>query len=746
MKADKINRRYFIGFTSTAKINMVIMSILSLICSGIFASAETLPAMTNRLDVDVVPIITNANHPELLYWFWTTNTIHNQHYLWDVDNIASNSPFTLIFLTQRTGVSFYDFDKMHPNFAETVRATHEHGLKIGLQLWPHTSPVTVNQAVAIVVDNEVTLDANGAATVAGVSRHARHPAPLQSDLLKVMLFKKTGDGFYDPATLVDFTRQARVINQTSISITIQISAGAKYAGYTAFIMTAHYQNCADLFSGYVERKLNEALEHYADIPFDGTALDEFGNIHIDPHLKTVDPWRERLYGRAFAQFFKQQTSQPLDETLFNMRYAPTGHPEIRIKAINEYMDLWRQGPLRIEKWFYTRSKELFGSRTFAGIHDTYHNSLTNDEFWATGINWWAVPREYGQTDERTIFPERIGIEFAHPEPVMYNQYYDKVAKHIYEEAIMDARFNTRVHYHAYNDDYHWGVDLQQEGFLSAITPIEQKIRLLNQFNGPPIKVPLLIVFGFPALLNWYPDEQARNPYDLNGSLHIEEKTEAIWNAGYLCALAPSYEIDSGKLTLNEQNQIVYNGHVFDKLLFLYPQYSKGSTIKFLERYAARDGKFIMVGTATRDFEGRDVTLKFQALVSKAAATECNLDDLAKLGLTCNPYTNGCLLEDGAVLMTDLSSVQNGQRASFVIHVGNHIFTGNYSGIVALKADLDGMVEKFACGDCGGLWRDGKPLLQLPQSSDCVLKQDQPNHWQLLMTGSLEAKNKIIFNP
>lgn len=715
---------------------------------SLFPLAEVCRGAASPLEVTVVPSIANTNHPELLYWFWTTKTIHNRHYLWDVDNIASHSPFTLVFLTQRHGVSFYDFDKMHSCFAATVRAAHERGLKIGLQLWPRSGPVTVDQAIAIVVDNEATLDADGAATITGTSRHVRHnPRPLQSDLLKVMLFKKTGDGFYDPATLVDFTRQARVIRRTRGSVTVQISAGAKYAGYTAFIMTVHYYNHADLFSDYIEKRFNEALEHYADIPFDGTALDEFGNMHIDPHLNASNPWREWFYGQAFARFFKRQTGQSLDETLFDVCYAPTGHPEVRIRAINEYMDLWRQGPLRIENWFYARSRELFGPQIFAGIHDTYHNALTNDEFWATGINWWAVPRQYGQTDERTIFPERIGIEFGHPEPVMYNQFYDRVAQHIYEEAIYDARFNTRVHYHAYNDSiHHWGVDLEKESLLSAITPIEHKIRLLNQFNGPSVRAPLLIVFGFPALLNWYPDEQARNPYDLNGSLNIEQKAEAIWNAGYVCALVPSYEIDDGKLKLNRHDQIVYGNHTFEKLLFLYPQYSKESTIRFLEQYAERGGKFIMVGTATRDFDGRDVTSRFQVLKREAVATHCDLGDLAKLGLSRNPYTNGCVLEDGSVLMTDLPSVQNQRPVPFAIKIKSHTFTGSYAGVVALKADTHGTVEKFACGDCSGLWRDGKPVLQLPQPADCVLKQDRTNHWNLLLNGNPEATPKVIFVP
>jgi hypothetical protein len=700
------------------------------------------------LSVVSTPSIPNANHPSLVYWFWTSDTVADETYLKDVANFADASPFNFMMLTQRTGVSFYDFEPMHPRFAATVKAAHQRGLQVGLQLWPRADTTDLDQAAAVAVDNEFALDASGSATCVASERHARHPKPLRSEVLRLMLFKKAAEGFYEPGTLIDYTARAQLTAESPNSLTVQVNAGPEHAGWSAFLITAHYQKHADLFSGHYERTYAEAFQRYGDIPFDGTALDEFVGLKIDHHLHVKPdtlPWRERIYGRSFARIFQQQTSLSLEDTLFAARYAPAGQPEVRIRAINLYMDQFSHGALRVENWFHAQSKQVFGPNTFAGIHSTFHNSLTNDEFWSTSLNWWATPRDYGQSDEFTLYPTRIGIAFSKTRPVLYNQFYTKNLARLLEEPITAGRVNTRVHYHAYNDT-RWGVDLKDPAVLAQVGQVEQKIHLLNQFDGPSVRAPLLVVFGFPALLNWYPDYAARNSYDLNGALNIEEKADALWQAGYPCALVPSYEIDSGKLHLNERNQIVYNGHTFESLLFLHPQYAKDSTLTFLESYASAGGRFALDGAATHDFHGRDIRARFATFLARAAARGSDVAAIRQLGLQPNPYPNGSTLEDGSVILTDLASIQHQTPIPFRIELHGHVFTGTFSGVVALKAAPSGQIEKFACGQASGLWRDGQPVLQLPRPADCVLTHTPEHGPHLRWTGDEAERPHIIFTP
>lgn len=120
-------------------------------------------------------------------------------------------------------------------------------------------------------------------------------------------------------------------------------------------------------------------------------------------------------------------------------------------------------------------------------------------------------------------------------------------------------------------------------YLRCTAALEE-IRLLNRFNPAAPDLPLLVIFGMPRLLNWYPNESDRNNMDLNESLQIEEKVRALWNAGYRCAVVPSDLIDNGMLKLDTQGRPVIHGHTFHAIIYLYPEYAKPSTLSFLDAY------------------------------------------------------------------------------------------------------------------------------------------------------------------
>ena len=164
------------------------------------------------------------------------------------------------------------------------------------------------------------------------------------------------------------------------------------------------------------------------------------------------------------------------ESLFAMSYCPSGHPEVRIRAIDMYWDFLQSGPLRIENELYRYSRKVYGEKTFAGIHSTIHNHLNNDEPWASGLDWWTEPRQYGMSDEDLSLPLRMGLLVSHPGNIMYDQFYRWKTQRFAIKALNDAR----IHYQGYNDTGAWGVDLSSTAFLNAINPVEQKIRLLNR--------------------------------------------------------------------------------------------------------------------------------------------------------------------------------------------------------------------------------------------------------------------------
>jgi hypothetical protein len=707
------------------------------------------PSESVAVSIRRVEAMPNANYPELLYWFLTPQTLQNEQYLKDVEHLKRDSPFTLAFLTPRMGTNVFD-PRTHDGIAKLVAVAHQHGLKIGLQIPLAKSgsqsdrldgQTTLDDQTTI-SEAEVTLDPKGEGT-AVLRDEMRHGKPVESHLLRVYVFRKTADGQYAPGSLQDATAKAHADASAPGVVQVRLLGNSAMAGMTAYIMVENTYDTLDLFSEAFIALIHQRLDQYRDIPLDGTALDEFGYMSV-PHPLQGN-FRDRFGGKAFAAAFERERKLNFAETLFDMRYSPAGHPEVRIRAIDEYWDHHREGPLRIEQEAYRYSRRLFGEQVFAGIHDTFHNHLTNDEAWATGINWWRIPRQYGQSDEDLSLPLRMGLLVSHPGKIMYDQYYGWDIPPFATKAMRDALYDARLHYHGYNDTGRWGRDLSTEPFLSVINPVERKIRLLNQFDPAAPKLPLLIVFGMPAQLNWFPDNAARNPFDVNGSLDIENKVQQIWDAGYRCAVVPSDLIDSGALTLDVDNQPVLNGHKFIAMVYIYPQYSKASTLAFLDRYARAGRPLMTEGSATHDFLGRDVTKQWAAIVAHARVDHFDPALLGKLGISRDDLApGGSMLEDGSSVRTDLLSIQKNEPKDFQFNLAGHAYTGSFVGVAALKVDQAGRVEKFACGQCRDLQRDRKTILRLKEPHDLILRRDASGYHMLIQ--GREGATTITLTP
>jgi hypothetical protein len=700
-----------------------------------------------------------ARIPQVAYWFWQSNTLANAQYINDLQSMATNSPYTLAIMTARaffnapgTEVDFYDYKKMHDPFAQTVREAHKDNLKVGMQLWEFWSlmrsnewnllpRLPVRQAMALVTEGEVVLDATGHANYSVISTEGRIRDPFHSEVLKVFAFRKTGDGYYAPGSLTDITASAKTVKADAAGVTLEIDAPANLAGDTAYIMVAHYYNYPDLYNDVMATTFRDLLEHYADIPLDGTALDEFGWMMLNP--KRDKPFRDRIYGQAFAAEFWKRTGTPLEQALFDMRYAPDGKPQVRIRAIDEYFDVMRNGPLRAEKQFYSMSREIFGPNTFAGIHNTYHNHLTSDDIWRVGLNYWTVPREYGQSDENWLMPERMGLIMAHSEPVTYDQFYGGTLGAFLNKAFREARFGGRTDYLAWNDTRSTRINMADMKKYASIHNVELKIRLLNQFDPVAPKLSVLVVFGMPALIDWFPDETPRSAWDINGTLGIEQKAMDIWQAGYPCAMLPSDLIDDGQITFDSGNHPVVNGHRFDCLVYLYPQYAKETTLKFLENYTQHGGKLMLEGNATYDFYGNDIAARFQNIARLATVNGFDVKQLSELGAQTNSLENGAFMEDGSVVFTDFPSWQKNRARPFDVRLGGHEFSGGYIGACALKANEAGDVEKFACGGFTELKRDGHTIFSLERPADVVINRAASGEYNAIIVGS-EANHFNVF--
>ena len=685
-------------------------------------------AQKKSYEIDYVKSFSDANHPHVAYWFISKDMLDLTQSLTILDKLADSSHFNLLFLTARNGVSFYEIEKMHPFFASIVKHAHERNIKIGLQLWEDGhNPITIENTEREISEGEVVLDENGSASYTGITKHIRSIKPIKSDLLKVFVFNKKGQGFYEQGTEKDITSQCSFHSNDNNNVYVKINGGAELKGYTAYILTQHYFNFCSNHSPEAANRFIRCLQAYSDIPFDGVGLDEYTNLRVTPlweMSKLKEVFRERTYSLDMARHYKEKYKMDLERTLFDMRYAPEGNPSKRAVAINTYMEMLREGTMYVENAVYKTAKKIFGNTEFAGLHDTHHNALNGDEIWATGINWWRLPREYGHSDESSPTPTQLGIAKGNKENVMYNMYYNKSIDNIANKATIDLRYGIRTHYHAINDIQGWGASMNKTEVLKAINPIENCATLLNRFNASLPETKLLIVFGMQALSNWYPNESERGLMDINDKLFIEEKAMEVWNAGYRNALVPTDYIENKTLKLNAEGKPEMNGHTFDAVLFLYPQYAKESTIRFLESYVSKGGKLMINGTATTDFMGKDVAQRFKSIYDKAISTIFSIDDIQKLGLQKNVIENGCKNEDGSYTFTDYNSLKSNQPTTFSVKIEGDNYTGSYIGTAAIAVDKKSGIKKFTATGFTELKRNEKVVLHFNQPTDFLLEDNK----------------------
>ncbi len=648
-----------------------------------------------------------SRHPKIQYWFWDKPLLESQAFKEQLDLLCEKSDFNTVILTERNGVNFWE-ESMKPYFDKAIKLAHERNLKIMLQLWPkghnHITEVDLKNAVAFATEREGVISGGelSLTSLCDCVRWVQAAPPIANRILKVYAFKKMGEGFYDENSLADITHKAVITENEENKLTAKFNC-PELEGYTVYMLTAHYYQCADMFSELRIKEFKDIIDFYKDSGFDSIVLDEFKNRTINPPWVS-DTFRDRFYGDSFKKYFEEKTGKDLDQILFEMRYCPKGKENVRMSAINIYFDIFRHSTKLVETFVADYTKKTFGKDAFDGLHNTYHNWLQNDEIWMTCCNWWEVPRNYAQTDEDICYPVRLGIACGCKESLIFDMYYHKDPQAFADKVMRDAAFGSRLHYHAMNDLY-YGVDTGSAEFLDFIKPVEDKITLLNAFDpdGLP-KMELLVVFGFPSLCNWYPDKEARSGFDINKKLVIEKRCIDLWNSGFFNALVPSDAIDDGRITKDADGKFDYCGHKFEKMLYLYPEYAKDKTIAALKNFATADN-FAVIGSLTRDFYGNKVDggfLEYSTLPDDA--------DIAKaMSLTKNKYDGGCLLEDGSVVIADVGYSQKQEEKTACFTVNGHSVNATYKGVFAIKLKDNGEIEKAACGDCALLEVNGEKI-------------------------------------
>ena len=636
--------------------------------------------------------------PNILLWNFESYSLEKKRYLQELDFIKENTLVDYVAISPRNGVHLQNLQQCHGILKEITEYAHKIGLKIILHLVAHEGfynaifttgnhpaidqaqifPIANPQnAQAITRDIELITDENGFAEFYHQAIWGRKKImPIYSEILKAYSFDKTAEGFYKADSLHDVTSAVRITDARTNAMKFEINLGKENKAKNVFVLLAQYYNHTAVSDEWANFK--NLIDSYADIPLDGVQLDEYGYIVLNTNSifeGKEPPFRGRLYSKGMNSYYKNNLNTDLSRLLFDMRYAPENSDKIRIKAINTYFETLRIFPLEIEKKVYNYAKEIFGENAYVGCHNTFHNDLESDEIWKTACNWWDIPRELGHTDENICYPVRWGIMLACNNPITLDMYYSKNFNLHYDHIIESAPFNCREYHHAF-DDFYWGSSFTEPEFLKNINYLDKTIATLNDFQSVYPKMDLLIIFGAAAQNNWYPDYSARNIWDIDGTLHIQEKCEQIWCAGYRCALVPDYAVEDNRITL-KGNKIYFGGYEFSHCLFLYPKYAKKETYEFLNNADKNGVKIAVTGKNTVDFNGNPAQLNAPVF------DEFNLSILEEIGCNKSAIEGGCIYSDGSFSLVS-HSLLNNVPTEFDFELNGRRIHGNHTGLLAFR--------------------------------------------------------------
>ena len=645
--------------------------------------------------------------PRPILWGINKEKIRGKKYLQDLDYIKAHTLSDTIYLSIGDGVQLENLQQSHKVMKEYVDYAHKLGLRVvfrqthvagffnaGINSNENT-PKEIDQASlftisdpakaeGIVNDYELTADENGYAFFEHTAKWGRDKIrPLYNQVLKVYAFRKKGEGFYEPGTLLDVTDKMQIVNSRPNYCEVEFDGGKELAGYTIFCMIVQYFNKEEFFglsNWEAEKKL---MDSYKDVPFDGVCMDEAGYLLLNTtpvYAGKEPPFRGRFYSRGQEKYYAEKLGLDLSRLLLDMRYAPTDDEKIKIKAINIYFDELRKPIIQDENLVAAHAKKLWGEDVYLSAHNTFHNNLDCDEIWHTACAWWDLPRDFGHTDENITFPVRMGVMLAAKEPLMLDMYYSPIDENYYHHIVEGLPFNCREFHHPWNDKTGTRNFLRKD-FREMIRKLDVEAEKLDAFQTFYPKLDLLVIYGNAAQNNWYPDYEARNLWDIDGSLHIQGKVHEMWEKGYRCALVPDYAITDGRIRC-ENGKISFNGHFFSHALFLYPKYARKEVYEFLNKAGEAGVPIAAVGKrADIDFDGNKAKLTIPHF------EEYDLSILEKIACPKSGIPNGGIYTDGSFVLVSYSGLVENTPEEVDIQMEGVHYKGLNTGILAWRNGL-----------------------------------------------------------
>lgn len=672
------------------------------------------------------------NHisPVVGCWFPNATDGEPENFKPFIDGIATHTAYNLLTTSIRIGSRYMSDPDVHDGFKAATAYARERGIGIVPELgfWSSFNKAYPEEKLSMV--RLQTVDLAGEGEVIVKTSHPAAAAMLQgwpfqigpAKIARVYSYVRGAKGI-DPETLKDITAVCNVRNATSTSVAVSIPCNAETQGRQACVLFEIPWQWADPFSPHLPQHQRDHLENYADAGLAGACLDEYG---LPAFAKGNELWSSPHWAAAYA---KRTGDRDLLRDMVLMVVGEQGRDAERYGAINHYMEMTWQQHAAVESDFYQATKAIFGTAAFVGTHPTWQPYLDAREARRNGWDWWAVRRDYGQTDEVTPCCVRTALAKKWGKPVGYNMYYSKQLADYERELWVNALTGCRVNYHPLYPS--------REGSRGwARTPLwrgrimrgDCRVRLLNFVSKMQVDCPVAVIFGHAGAINW-----AGPSYADAGDAFAQ----AFWDAGFYADLIPSSEILSSALRVDDDGTVRYGNQTYEAAILYHPEFDRADTGAFFRKAAKGNTALYRLGAWTRDFDGAafdgNAALPPEMRPLKGARDGVTQVTAVLRERGVRPHTPAgrsgqCRLIDGTVIRTAGEKDVAGDPIQETITVNGHHVIIDAVGIAGVRLTKDGQLEALAAGGLKS-FTAGSLEIELPERIDMALWKDNTGAWQ-----------------
>lgn len=684
-----------------------------------------------------------------------------------IDLAATYSPFKVLVNLRSLG---RDRDLMNNEVHDQIKKRGEYAKERGISLvadldirlaLPTFEARFPGELQQMLVVKEIVLKGNDTVRVSFASRnlqdHYQRSYPVRDgSFVKAFKYNLTSQGLVDPVSLKEITDECIVSSATKDSVQLKVPNNVVNSSSHIFVMVSFTYLYPDVFAPHLIGFRDELIRKYADAGLAGAHDDEWGFPNaISEESVQNEYWYTTYRAKAYAE---NTGGRDLLNDILLMHKGIAGKETERIRAINYFQQMARERNVELEENFYRMVKEICGPDGIVAVHPTWFPYPERREFKKNGLDWWAVKRDWAQTDEVVPFGIRTALAKKWDSPVWYNMFYryglpqgsenaDDYEDELWSAALAGGRVNNLPHI---------GVNaILGSDFIRA----ETRVRLLNHINPTPLNCPVAVVFGHASAMNWV------GPAFEDVGMNL---ADSLWRMGIPTDLIPSSEIENNSLQVDQDGYIRYGRQRYAAVVLYNPEFENRSTATFFNRAAKGKTRLYRVGGWTMDFNGN--RLDGISLLPKPLQAESSIEsimtEIPRLledenipsqtpatrfvegfghGSYAPPTTGFSYLLDGTLVQVTATRDSAGDTLRSKMKTGKYDVEVDAIGVAAVRLDRKGNLEALAAGGLKSL-ETARFKLFLDERVDLALWKNEEGAWEGLIqgwTGDIPASLRAI---